>query len=61
MGTSTLKWKHVYADQMTATTFNGNATSADKFSANKTVSLSGHVKGSATSNGSTNWAISTTI
>lgn len=48
-----------------ATTFSGslsgNATSANKFSSNRTIQLTGDVTGSVSSNGESGWSIATTV
>lgn len=55
LGTSSLKWNNVYA-----TTFTGNATSASKLATARTITLTGSVTGSGSFDGSGDLSITTT-
>lgn len=62
LGTSSVRWRNIYAQgTVYATTFSGNATSATKFSSERTIALSGDVSGSVKSTGESGWSITTAI
>ena len=60
IGTSSVRYRNVYADTFTGS-LSGNATTASKLATARTISLSGAVSGSASFNGSGNITINTTM